>query len=173
MSEPTKAYVDSCVLIGILKNEVRTNPVQAAGLRALVESVDRHETILFISESLRLNEILPSSTGTSGMEKLTRLLKSRKLTELPHDPPVWQLSAKIRDHYLSVADGFGGLSLPDATHLAAAIRWGIPNFYTWDHGKKDPGKRSLLSLSGNVAGHNLRILEAPPPAQGNLFPGTL
>lgn len=82
------------------------------------------------------------------------------------NPRVSEKSHFIRDYY----DQKGiKLSSPDTIQLATAIIFNAEEFHTFDgSGKKRNG--DLLPLSGNVAGHKLKIC-VPYAQQGSLLTG--
>ena len=63
------------------------------------------------------------------------------------DTKIASIAHDIRNHY--VTTGGSKLQTPDAIHLAAAILHRADEFHTFDG--------TLISLSGNVAGHRLTI----------------
>ena len=75
---------------------------------------------------------------------------------------------EIRDYYKSKGRV---METPDSIHLASAILYEAEVFYTFDgEGKKKrPTRAKLLSLSGDVAGHDLTIRR--PYAHPNLLTG--
>jgi len=107
--------------------------------------------------------------------KFRTLLSGRRVQEVVVDNRVGKISGELRQYYINqnAVDGKGKLTSLDAQHLAAAIHYKLDAFYTFDEGKKpnreDGGRsRSLLSLSGNVGGHNLTVCKPPCPAQRSL-----
>jgi len=94
-------------------------------------------------------------------------MRSVELVDL--EPPIIKLAREIREHYQREKQAGrqkGVVAAADALHLATAINRAVDAFYTFDKGTKD--KVSLLSLSGNVAGHALKICK-PPVSQLSLF----
>lgn len=157
---------DSSVLIAWVSNERRADPLERAGILECVQQVMSGKLRLVMSDAVR-SEVLPQVMDDVARERLSEFLKQRtKVTLLSSDARVWDLAGEIRASYIEQhkVDGKGKIriSLPDAVHLATAIHYSIPLFYTFDDGKK--GGRSLLSLDGDVAGHSLAV-KRPLPVQ--------
>jgi predicted nucleic acid-binding protein len=170
MKRPQVVYCDTNILIAWLTDEKRADPTEMDAVYECMREVDRGRIILCISDYLCNAEILAPSTGRVGMDRLNVLFRSRKLQGLDTDSRAQSLAGEIREYYAArkLVDGLSTLSLPDATHLATAIRWRVPIFYTFDDGKRKARDRSLLSLSGSVAGHPL-LVSRPPLQQPYLL----
>ena len=69
------------------------------------------------------------------------------------------LASEIRAfHRKSTAkSALKNIRVPDAIHLASAIHYEATEFHTFDGKKPDGNVGKLLTLNGNVAGHNLKI----------------
>jgi hypothetical protein len=78
------------------------------------------------------------------------------------DIRIAELARDLRDFYFQQYnhDGLPTIELGDAIHLASAIHFKADRFMTFDERdqkKSRKARRGLVNLSGNVAGHPLRI----------------
>ena len=140
------------------------------GLIECVELVEARQVRLITSVITR-SEVFECDLSTEVRSQYMRLLNRRNVVLLDNDLRVSELARQIREYYAKQKkiDGLDGIGTPDAIHLATAIHYNADVFYTFDDGKKaGPKGRSLLSLDGNVAGHNLHICK-PVAIQPRLF----
>lgn len=124
-----------------------------------------------ITSVITKTEVFECELSSGVYERYTNLLTRRNVITLDNDLRVAELAGKIREYYAQRKriDGLDGITTPDAIHLATAIHYSADVFYTFDDGKKAGSKgRSLLSLNGNVAGHELHI-KKPIAKQYRLF----
>jgi predicted nucleic acid-binding protein len=138
------------------------------GILTCLESVYSGERILMTSAAMR-TEVLPGKIPPSVAEDFERFLSRKNVVVVDIDPRIGELSGKLRDFYInqSKLDGKRQLAPMDAIHLATAIHYEADAFHTFDDGGEGARKsRSLLSLNGNVAGHDLVICK--PPVSGQL-----
>ena len=86
------------------------------------------------------------------------LMKRNSITRIAVDMRIAKLAKELREYYVAQKSQNNDrmLSVPDAIHLATAILYRADEFHTFDEEsrKKTVG---LIPLSGNVAGHSLRI----------------
>ncbi len=148
-------YWDTCIFLAWLKDEER-KAGEMAGVREVIEK-NRKREVRLMTSVLTLTEVLASKIPV-GLENLYKGLIMRRVNRIGMDIKVAQLAHDIRDYYAQRATENGGkiLSTPDAIHLATAILYRADEFHTFDEegGRKTLG---LLPLSGNVAGHGLKI----------------
>jgi predicted nucleic acid-binding protein len=147
-------YWDTNLFIAWIQDEQRPTG-EMDGLREVIERVRRREAMIMtsvITTTEVLQSKLPAGVATlvSGlMKRIQRKSMDTKIADLAHD---------LRDYYAIRSAQFDGklLSVPDAIHLATAIFYRADEFHTFDssNGRKSLG---LLPLSGNVAGHGLKI----------------
>jgi len=150
-------YWDACVFLAYFKKEKRPAG-EMEGLLELAKLVDAGKLVLITSVVTRM-EILRSTMTPEQNNKYDLLFKRKSVQEMPIDKRVVTLAHELRDFYQQqkAKDGTPTLTTPDAIHLATAIIWEVDCFYTFDGRDKSKKVRSLLPLSGNVAGRNLTI----------------
>jgi len=148
-------YWDSCIFIAWLKDEKRPGN-EMDGVYECVEETERNRTFI-ITSVLTKTEVLEADLILEAKDKYQRLLSRRNVQLIDNDLRVSNLAGEIREYYKNIKkhDGLPGLTTPDAVHLATAIHYRAHFFWTFDNGGY--GSRSLLSLSGNVAGYPLVI----------------
>lgn len=106
-------------------------------------------------------EVLKSRLAEDAIRLFGELFKRRNVILVSLDARIADLAHDIRDYYQRIGKN---VRTADAIHLATAIYYGVEKFYTFD----GTGRRSgLISLSGNVAGHDL-IVCAPMVSQYTL-----
>lgn len=150
-------YWDTCIFLAWFKDENRPNG-EIEGVNAIAEMVHRNHAILVTSTIIE-PEILKSTLNEQALQRFENLFKRKNFRKIAADSRVMKLSAEIRDFYKQ--QGNNRLKTPDAIHLASAILYAANEFHTFDE--------ALLSLSGNVAEHLLKICKPPLPAQRGLF----
>lgn len=156
-------YWDAAVFIAWFTNEKTRTPAEMAGIQQVVESFDKGTCIL-VTSMLTKVELLPSKLGATNYAKLTQLWKRKQLQPLDVTERIIDLANEIRSFYAQKGEKVP--TTPDSIHLATAITAKVDVFQTFD----GTGKRGLLKLDGNVAGHNLAI-KVPFVSQTNLgFP---
>jgi predicted nucleic acid-binding protein len=150
-----KIYWDSSIFLAWFKDEARPNH-EMDGVYNCVQDVMDGRILLVTSSETQL-EVLDAKMTKAARVKFNALFGRRNMQPLPYDLRVQMLAKTIREYY--AAGERKTVTSEDAKHLASAIHFGADAFYTFDEGKK--GGRSLLSLDGDVAGHNLRICKPP------------
>lgn len=158
-SDRQSVYWDSCVTLGWLNGDVGAE--RTAAIAECLKDVAAGRLVIVTSELLFHGEILDAKMSDDARTALNSVVVTRGFQLLPHGKPAQDLMREIRNYY--AARGEKVPDLADALHLATAVHWNVGAFYTLDEGKK--GGRSLLGLNGNVAGHDLKIVEPPPPPQ--------
>jgi len=154
-------YWDSAVFIAWFTNEKTRTAAEMAGIQQVVDSFDKG-TCIVVTSMLTKVELLPSKLGEENYKKLTLLWKRKQLQSLDVTERIIDLANEIRSFYAQKKEQVP--TTPDSIHLATAIIAKVDVFQTFD----GTGKRGLLKLDGNVAGHSLAI-KAPFVAQANLF----
>ena len=166
-------YWDACLFIDWLKGKPRTIPAETEGLAEQVRQFEANE-LTVVTSTLTVVEVLESyipDEQRPKLESLKQMPDKLFLAQVRHQEAI--LAHDIRDYYKRLG-GQEALTVAtaDAIHLATAILYKCDVFYTFDeeNRKDDRGVKclGLIPLSGNVAGHNLRIERPPPPAQSNL-----
>ncbi|HEX3526234.1 MAG TPA: PIN domain-containing protein [Thermoanaerobaculia bacterium] len=158
-------YWDSCIFIAWLTGEQRPAGEQE-GIRDCVRKLNKG-LVTIVTSALVNTEVLIGNMPPEAQRKYSRVMRSIELVDL--EPPIIKLAREIREYYQREKQAGrqkGVVAAADALHLATAINRTVDAFYTFDKGTKD--KVSLLGLSGNVAGHSLKICK-PPVSQLSLF----
>jgi predicted nucleic acid-binding protein len=160
-------YWDSCIFIAWLNNEQRPgNEMQ--GVSICLEAIQADEIIMMTSAMMKA-EVLPGKIPPDVRSTFERFLCRRNVVLVDVDLRIGELSGELRDFYVKQAkvDGEAPVEAADAVHLATAIHYGADAFYTFDEGGEGARRsRSLLSLNGNVGGHQLVVCK--PPVKGQL-----
>jgi predicted nucleic acid-binding protein len=125
------------------------------GVREVIERSKRREVRLMTS-TITSVEVLSGKIPTGFDTLFSSLLK--RVNRVSVDIKVAGMAHDLRNYYASRPHEFGGktISVPDAIHLATAIIGRADEFHTFDNGGS--GKSlGLLQLSGDLAGHGLKI----------------
>ena len=156
-----KIYWDSSAFIAWIKNE-KHNPGELEGLEATAKAVAENKVALFTSELTR-TEVLEGRMNEVERERFRKLFFRKNVVSVDITGRVMDLSRTIREWN-------NAISTQDSIHLATAILYGADEFHTTDGGGARKRKGDLIPLSGNVAGHNLKIC-TPTSDQPGLFAG--
>jgi predicted nucleic acid-binding protein len=105
-------------------------------------------------------QIYKIKMGQQVMAIFDRFLKRKSIQYVDYEYQAGCLTSEIREYYTIRKQDMDTI---DAQHLAISILYKVDAFYTFDRGKR--GGIGLLSISGNVAGHNLTICKPPLPPQ--------
>jgi predicted nucleic acid-binding protein len=156
-------YWDTCVFLAWIKNEARAES-EMDGIFEMSKAVDKGESLILTSVLTRI-EVLESTLSNDQKEMFQRALRRPSIQSASCDMRVADKAHQIRDFYQLQGKK---LHTPDAIHLATAIIYGVDVLYTFDGAGKNTGRKvKLVPLSGNVAGHNLRV--EIPQGKPNLF----
>lgn len=163
MNDAPIIYWDACVFLAWLKNEDRPE-TEMAGLASVVDEIEKRNFHLITSVTTKI-EVLPKRSGEEVMTKFSNLFKQENVDVIIIDERIANKASEIREYYIEEAKETGNraLGFADTLHLATAIIREASVLHTFDDGKSN--KRGLLELSGNVAGHSLKI-EKPHTRQG-------
>lgn len=152
-------YVDSCVFISMLTGEQRKGDesAQVAGFAGEIESRE----VIAVTSSLTQTEILECTLTEQQKIIMDRLIRPPKVQVKDASQPVMALASEIRNFYqqlkVSKQTNLPTVETPDAIHLATAIYFDCPTFFTFDEKDKEGSgggraRRGLIPLSGLVAG---------------------
>jgi predicted nucleic acid-binding protein len=138
------------------------------GIKDVVEEAENNKVILFTSTITRA-EIFEAKLSQEQKDKYSKLLRRHNVTQVEPSIRVMDRASQIREYHSNQREK-RRISTPDAIHLATAMLNGADEFQTMDGLRKDGKSRKLLAISGDVGGHNLKIvnpypLHAPPPAE--------
>lgn len=163
-------YWDTCIFLAWLKDEKTRKPGEMDGVREYINRLNKRQVSLMTSV-LTLTEISVAKipAGTDGL--LDQVMQRPNMAKLPVDMRIAKLARDLRNFYIS-KNGPSGMTLtvPDALHIATAILYKANEFHTFDeHDKPKSRALGLIPLSGNVAGHNLKICK--PEAKQMGIPG--
>jgi predicted nucleic acid-binding protein len=162
MAGKPRYYWDSWAFISWLKGE--GTPREIEGLAEKVKDVEGGNADLFTS-ALTSNEVLKGRMTAEEKKSFKKLFQRRNVIEVDITGRVLAQSEAIREWNPKIA-------VPDAIHLATAILYEATEFHTNDGGGRRKRPKQLIPHSGNVAGHNLKILR-PLKAQASLFDGQI
>jgi len=154
-------YWDSTVWFAWLLDEKRPND-EMQGVRDCLDRVEANEVLIFSGDVLLTLEVVALKQKPEHRRALAEFQRRRNVRIMTvNDPRIAELNADLKAHYrkLNSTDKKGDLGEIDSIHLATAIHYQADAFYTFDAGQK--GGRSLLSLSGNLGGHKLRVCKPP------------
>jgi predicted nucleic acid-binding protein len=153
-------YWDSCTFIKWLTGKATS--AELDGLAEIVRAVENGEANLFTS-ALTKTEVLKGKMTSEQRQAWEKLFQRKNVVSVDIGDRILALSERIREWNPKI-------SVPDAIHLATAIIYKADEFHTSDGGGKRKRKGDLLPLSGDVAGHNLKIT-TPHARQATLFSG--
>lgn len=163
-------YWDTCVFLAWIKNEVTRKPGEMDGVREVINRLKKRQLSLMTSV-LTITEISAAKLPAGSEDMFEQILQRPNISKLSVDIKIARLARELRNHYIT-RNGADGLTLtvPDSLHLATAILYKPNEFHTFDEHDKPKNKAlGLLPLSGDVAGHNLKICK--PMAQQAGLPG--
>ena len=154
-------YWDTVIYIAWLMDEQRPNH-EMDGVYESARKISQGEQKLICSTIVSA-QISRIRTDQPAIEKFNMFLKRRSVQYVDFENRASNLTADIIDYY-NIGNKIPGkkMDFSDAQHLAVSILYKVDAFYTFDRGKR--GGMDLLSLGGNVAGHNLTICKPPLPA---------
>ncbi len=156
-------YWDSCIFIAYISGEKRAQS-ELDGIDEQIERFDKNRlnictSVITIAEVLRnrSKNDLAYSTFLKVTQRRNFLLSdvNRRITEIAHDIRNYSSKNKGTD-----ADT---LTLPDALHLATSIHHQCSILYTFDKTDKPGKSKSLVPLSGTIAGQYFQIIKVPEP----------
>jgi len=155
---------DSCVFLAWLQDE-KTEIGVMEGIEEVVRGINAGEVILLASQMTNI-EVLQTRLTPKAQKKWKEIFNRKNCQIMDINPRVSEKAYFIRDYY---DQKDFKISTPDSIQLATAVIYNAEEFHTLDgSGKKR--NNELLSLSGNVAGHKLKIC-VPYAQQGSLLTG--
>jgi predicted nucleic acid-binding protein len=152
-------YVDACVFIAMLTGEQRQGD-ESAQVAGFAKELEVREVIA-VTSTITRTEILDCTLTTQQRGVMERLIRPPKVQVKDVSTPITEIAHEIRSFYQQLKlDGKTELptvETPDALHLATAIHYSCPTFFTFDEKDKtgkDGGKakRGLIPLSPVIAG---------------------
>lgn len=158
-----KYYWESSTFLAWITDEPTRTAEEKAGLTEIVAEIDAGKAIL-VTSAITSGEVLEANLTDEQKKRYDLVLKRPMTVKHNVDIRVSELAGKIRDHYNRLPpDQRRKIRLPDAIHLATAILLQVDELHSLDP--------HMLSLNGNVAGHNLRICK--PAGKQTLLPNIL
>ncbi len=160
MSGKQRIYWDANVFIAWITDEKRPNR-EMDGVYDIANLTTQNKIILMTTELIDL-EVEKARIPKEARPVFKSLFSRKNVVLVPRSPRVWDLTNEIVDFYLAEFEKGNGKPVThfDALHLASAIHYNADAVHTFDDGKRKKG-RSLLSLNGDVAGHDLKICKPP------------
>lgn len=141
-----------------------------------IDGIEEHIQLLLskkihlVSSVLTLVEVLEARIGLELVTKFRQQFQRTNCDLVDLDSKIGITAHNIRSYYRTQQDrdGLPTIETPDAIHIATAIRTGCDTVWTFDkknnRGQSRP-KRSMISLSGLVAGEYSLIIEEPNASQ--------
>lgn len=120
-------YWDANIFIAWLRNEPRS-PDEVAGIEFHVREIDARRAHL-VTSVLTLTEVLATGVTSDKSDQLKRLFQRRNCHLIDVTREVAEVAHDIRVIYQNQGRK---VKTPDAIHLATAIFFGCPVFYTFD-----------------------------------------
>lgn len=157
-------YWDTCIFYAWLKDE-KLEPGEMEGINYIIEE-NKNDKNLIITSAITICEILQGKIPFEKEEQFQKSLMRRNIIVVGVDIRICEEARRIRDYYYQNNPHSKTVGTPDAIHLATAIHHNVTEFDTFD-ARHNRGSLGLLSLNGNVAGHNLLIRK---PNIGNILP---
>lgn len=125
--------------------------------------------VIAVTFALTKGEILECTLTDQQKLIMERLIRPPKVQRKDVSTPILDLATEIRNFYQAEKragrTNLPTVELPDAIHLATAIYYDCSCMFTFDEidvaEPKSRPKRSLIPLSGNVAGGYPLIIEKP------------
>lgn len=148
-------YWDTNIFIAWLINEKREAD-EIAGIEAHVEAIDQGKAHL-VTSVITLTEVLEVGVTREKRDYFKRLFQRERCHLVDVNSEIAELAHDIR---VSAQQTGRKIKTPDAIHMATAIFFGCPTFYTFD--------AALLFSSIEVNG-KLLILDKPRPSQYRLL----
>jgi predicted nucleic acid-binding protein len=152
-------YWDSCIFIAYLKNEIRQDPNDLAGINELFTLFDMGQLDIWTS-TITIVEILETSITQEIYNKFQSFFSKRNFHPVDVTRRIAEISAEIRSHYYQA--GLSTISTPDCIHIATAIYSKCGILYTFDGGGTRPG---ILTLTNPIAGHYPLRIQKPIPTK--------
>lgn len=174
-----KIYWDNTCWLAWLNGEgTETWPASVVqGIKDVIGEVEANNAILFTS-SITRGEIYQGRLNQDQKDKFANLLRRKNVRDIGADSRINDKASHIREYHDNKTEK-RKIATPDAIHLATAVLYEADEFHTMDGLQKGgSNKRKLLALSGDVGGHNLKIiqpypLDAPPPPELVVIDGPL
>lgn len=162
LANPVRLYWDSCAWLALINREpARLPDVDAIYSHARRGNLELWTSTLSIVEANRLTSEVgrPKPIPSASLATIDRVLSQPFVKPISLDIEVAKLARKL----VRETPRLGKKA--DAIHLAAAIKWNIPTFHTYDND-------DLLHLNGKITcsdGSPMLICEPVDPFSGGLF----
>ncbi|OEZ01244.1 MULTISPECIES: PIN domain-containing protein [Stenotrophomonas] len=171
-------YWDSCAFLALLKGEAVHGPDAAAALRSQAGAFDRGEIVLATS-TVAIGEVIAANLGDAVEEAFELMIRRRNFQPFTVTESIARDAARLRSHcYKRLKASSPGepylLTMPDAIHVATAMRAGADVLVTLDTDNKTvkTNRRELgmTQVSKCYPVPDLRSVRIEAPALG--LPGT-
>lgn len=143
-----KYYWDSAVIISWLQDEKRENPTESQGLSHIINMMEKGNAILMTSVLWRV-EVWDYYLNNEQNSLMRKVSQNKNFQELSANYQIMDLAGEIRSFHNQRDKTKRSIKTPDAIHLASALHYEATEFHTFD--------KKLISLDGNVGGHQLKI----------------
>lgn len=151
--------------------ELRKDPAETAAISGLVNLLDNRE-IVVLSCSTIYAEVLEADLTDQQKAIFESVTKRRSVVQIKDaNRDVNKLAGEIRSYYKTQRNNDpNAVKTPagqDAIHLATAIYYECPTFYTLD-AKDKPDSCGLLKLTNPIAGKHMLTITKPIVMQAGL-----
>lgn len=136
---------DSGVFIALLTGESARTAEEIAGMREVVDLVDRGGAIISTS-AMAQPEVLSNRANPDTREKFEALFKRQNFQVIPANSAIFTLATEIREE--ATREG-RSIRTPDAIFIATAVAYRLDALHTFDE--------KLLAVSGRSCARGLLI----------------
>lgn len=178
MSGKPVVYWDSCAFIAFLKGEIGHGSAVATALKSQASAFDRGEIVLATS-TIGIAEVIAANLGDHVEKGLEGIIRRKNFQTISVTEAISRDAARLRTHchQLAKAESPGEphlLAMPDAIHVASAMKIGADVLITLDRKDKSVNlTRRELGMTSVARFYPVPDLHSVPiqlPALG--LPGT-
>lgn len=173
MGTVKKVYWDACIFIAWFSasKEVADGKRTQDEINAIDQMVRKlfnyDKGFVVASSILTISEVLACKNEDRTDQEFKKLLRGSTIKWLGVDHKIAQKAHALREHYSRnpVPPTSRTLSNFDSIHLATALHYKYPEFYTFDGCTQPKRPMGLLQISENIAGDtSMKILKPTPEA---------
>lgn len=155
---------DSCVYLTYLNPNSPRESENKKHLPDIIELIRRSELneIRLATSQITMVEVTSCMEDENLEGRFQMVFNGQYHVRYDVDPKITQQARLLRAELLKQKPKIK-IAVPDALHIATAMILGAEEFHTFDDGKMDGDKCSLLSLDGNPLLRGLRIKKPNAP----------